>query len=312
MDACYEIGNVVELITPARFLFDAGQTPKAWNQKMLNDEHLKVMMYEQDSTKIFVNTDIKGGVAVTLRDKSKQFGAIKMFTALPELNNILNKVLQQHTGEFVNSIISNRGMYRFTDDYFKDYPQMAERIADGTGNMLTSKTFDLMPEAFSETAPNSDEYIGIYGRVSNERVHRYIKRAYIVPNEYIDTFNVFVPEANGSGAIGEVLSTPVIGRPVIGHTDTFLSIGRFKTEEEAEACLKYIKSKFARALLGILKVTQHNPPATWKYVPLQDFTASSDIDWSKSVAEIDRQLYKKYGLDQAEIDFIESHVKEMN
>lgn len=64
-------------------------------------------------------------------------------------------------------------------------------------------------------------------------------------------------------------------------------------------------------MLGILKVTQNNAKPTWKYVPLQDFTANSDIDWTVSVAEIDQQLYKKYGLAQEEIDFIESHVKEM-
>lgn len=46
-------------------------------------------------------------------------------------------------------------------------------------------------------------------------------------------------------------------------------------------------------------------------VPLQDFTTSSDIDWSKSIAEIDRQLYAKYGLDENEINFIETKVKEM-
>ena len=81
--------------------------------------------------------------------------------------------------------------------------------------------------------------------------------------------------------------------------------------DEAEATLKYVKTKFARAMLGILKVTQNNAKPTWKYVPLQDFTSSSDIDWSKSVHEIDLQLYRKYGLDEKEIEFIETHVKEM-
>lgn len=65
-------------------------------------------------------------------------------------------------------------------------------------------------------------------------------------------------------------------------------------------------------MLGILKITQHNPAPKWKHVPLQDFTSDSDIDWSQSVADIDRQLYAKYGLDDEEIQFIESHVKEMD
>ena len=64
-------------------------------------------------------------------------------------------------------------------------------------------------------------------------------------------------------------------------------------------------------MLGLLKVTQNNAKPVWKYVPLQDFTSKSDIDWSKSIHEIDLQLYKKYGLSKEERDFVESHVKEM-
>lgn len=120
-----------------------------------------------------------------------------------------------------------------------------------------------------------------------------------------------MPESNGTGAIGEVLSTPLIGEPLIGHTQTFLTIGKFDKKSIAENCMKYIKSKFARAMLGTLKITQHNSISTWKNVPLQDFTPNSDIDWTKSIPEIDQQLYAKYGLSQDEIAFIEEKVKAM-
>ncbi|HMV61141.1 MAG TPA: hypothetical protein PKC07_08040, partial [Agitococcus sp.] len=128
---------------------------------------------------------------------------------------------------------------------------------------------------------------------------------------------VIIPKANGSGAIGEVLSTPLIGEPLIGEpligfTETFISVGAFDNELEAQNCLKYIKSKFARTMLGVLKITQNNSKETWSKVPLQDFTPNSDIDWSKSIAQIDQQLYAKYGLNQEEIDFIESKVKAMD
>ena len=76
-------------------------------------------------------------------------------------------------------------------------------------------------------------------------------------------------------------------------------------------CLKSIKSKFLRALLGVKKATQHNPKDTWEFVPLQDFTEKSDIDWNKSIKEIDEKLYEKYGLSREEIDFIESMIKPM-
>jgi hypothetical protein len=80
MDQTYKVSKAVELITPARFLFNAGQTPKVWNEKMLNDSHLKVLDYEPDATKVFPNTDIKGGVAVTYRDERNNYGEIGIFT----------------------------------------------------------------------------------------------------------------------------------------------------------------------------------------------------------------------------------------
>jgi hypothetical protein len=135
-------------------------------------------------------------------------------------------------------------------------------------------------------------------------------------HDNLTKYKVILPKSNGSGALGEVLSTPLIGEPLIGepligYTQSFISIGSFESEEEASAAYKYIRSKFMRVMLGILKVTQDNNTDVWKYVPLQDFTSNSDIDWSKSVAEIDQQLYKKYGLSQDEQDFIESMIKPM-
>ena len=107
------------------------------------------------------------------------------------------------------------------------------------------------------------------------------------------------------------MSEPVVEKPGVGSTETFLSIGKFDTVSEAYAVEKYIKTKFSRALLSVLKVTQNGNKPVWKMIPLQDFSDNSDIDWSKSVHEIDLQLYRKYGLSNEEIDFIETHVKEM-
>lgn len=126
------------------------------------------------------------------------------------------------------------------------------------------------------------------------------------------TYRVALTAANGAGNLGEVLSSPLVLAPDIAVTQSFITIGAFDSETEAEACLKYVKSKFARTMLGVLKITQHNPAKTWKHVPLQDFTSNSDIDWSKPIAEIDQQLYAKYKLDTDEIEFIETHVKPMD
>ena len=92
LDASYEIADKVEMIHPARFLFNAGSTPKAWNEKMLSDPHLTVLHYESDSSKIFANTDIKGGVVITYRDKVKNYGAIEHFIVFDELRSIARKI----------------------------------------------------------------------------------------------------------------------------------------------------------------------------------------------------------------------------
>ena len=152
----------------------------------------------------------------------------------------------------------------------------------------------------------------IYGRANKQRCYKWCKRSYITHPENFAKYKVIIPKTNGSGAIGEVLSTPIIGTPIMGYTDTFISIGAFDTRDEAEACLRYVKTKFARTMLGILKATQDNPKETWRLVPLQDFTAESDIDWTQPVAEIDRQLYRKYGLNESEIAFVEEKVRPMD
>lgn len=311
MDASYSIARNVLLITPARFLFNAGQTPKEWNKKMLSDPHLKVLMYEQDSSKMFPNTDIKGGVVITYRNYKDNFGAIDVFTHTPELNTILHKV-NSIPNEEIAKIIYMSSCYRIKDTLFEDFPIYKDYFS--SGKFLHSNIFDKLPELFTDDIPSSiDEYFQVYGLQKGiGRTIHFMKRKYVDYPNNLPKWKVFVPKSNGSGALGEVLSTPLIGKPLIGHTQTFMSIGCFDTEQEAQNLLKYIKSKFARTMLGVLKVTQDNPPKTWKYVPLQDFTSSSDIDWTKSVHEIDLQLYDKYGLTAEERNFIETNVKEMD
>lgn len=309
----FSIANKVELISPARFLFNAGATPKDWNETMLNDEHFKVLHYEPKSDKIFVNTDIKGGVAITYRDITKSFGAIGAFTAFEELNSIKRKV-SAFNEDSLSDVVTNRGLYRYSKLAYDEQPKELSKTADAR---IAPSAFERMPTLFTDNKPDDGhEYIQIFGLLKGERFYKWFRKDYVKEVSNLYKYKVMIPKANGSGAIGEVLSTPLCGVPLCGvplcgFTETFISIGETDSKEEAEATLKYIKTKFARTMLGILKVTQNNAKPTWKYVPLQDFTENSDIDWSKSIHEIDLQLYRKYGLDEKEIEFIETHVKEM-
>lgn len=295
-DVAFKLAPIVTLITPGRFLFKAGQTPMEWMEKMLSDTHFKVIRYFQKSNIIFPNVDIKGGVAIGLRDVNREFGAIKFFSEFPELVSILSKVSHHVSfvsGEFAE-MVSSQGIYRFSEYALTNIPRISQIQGKGTAAKITSNAFENLPEIFVQSEQEcGNNGVRIMGRVKGSRQIRWINSQYLQTCEYLNYYNVFVPEANGTGAIGEVLSTPVIGVPVIGHTDTFLSIGKFASAEEASACLKYVKSKFARCLLGTLKATQHNPKDAWTNVPMQDFTSNSDIDWSKSIPGIDMQLYAK-------------------
>lgn len=312
MDTAYDVADKVELIHPARFLFNAGSTPKPWNKKMLHDEHFKILQYEEDSSKIFSNTDIKGGIAISYYDNSCSFGAIDIFTPYQLLNDILYKVRRAKDFQSFSDIVISSYSYHFTKKLYEDYPEAKNSLSKGHEYDLKSNVFTKMPQPFNEKEPNDGfEYLKILGRENNQRTYRYIRREYVTEVCNLFAYKVFMPGATGTGAFGETIACPIIGKPKTGSTETFLSIGVFSSLMEATAVASYIKTKFARAMFGVLKRTQANTPDKWKYVPMQDFTSNSDIDWSKSVSEIDKQLYAKYSLSDEEIDFIETNVKEM-
>ena len=313
MDESYKNAQIVELITPARWLFDAGKTPKEWNRKMLSNSHLKVLTYERDSSKIFSNTDIKGGVAITYFNSGKSISPIGRFIIYDEMRSVKEKV-QPFIDTNLSSWIYAPESYKFTKLMHDEHIDVEDKMSAGHKYDVTTNVLDKLKDlVFFEEKPNDgQEYVRIIGLENSKRAYRWIRSSYINPPDNFDYYKVILPKSNGSGAFGETLSSPFVGEKKTGHTQTFISVGQLETKIEAENLLKYLKTKFCRALLSILKVTQDNKRATWAFVPLQDFTSSSDINWSKSIAEIDEQLFDKYGLYEPERDFIRTKVKEMS
>lgn len=319
MDESFPLAEAVVLIHPGRFLFDAGSTPKAWNKKMLEDPHFKVLYYESDSKKIFPNVQLTGGVAISYHDTRKDFGHIGVFTSFNELNTILHKVIGHPSFEGMDKIVISRTAYRLTDKLHLDHPEAITQLSKGHAYDMASNIFERLPQVFlCEEPANGGSYIKMLGRKNSDRAYMFVQRDYVKPAPNLDSYKIVLARADGAaGTIGNpiparVLGTAVIEGPGVGTTESFLSIGSFPDRLTAENALKFVKTKFSRTLVSVLKTTQDITPDKWKYVPLQDFTPASDIDWSKSIPEIDRQLYAKYGLDASEIEFIETHVKEMS
>lgn len=316
MNLAKKVGTIQSLIMPARWTTGAGKGLGTFSKETLSDNHFKSFHLYTNSSDIFSNIDIKGGIVYFVRDanyagpaeilvtknseQNKRIGYLDknnlgVFIPYSELNNIFEKIRLSTDLEnrSLQKITSVRKPYGLCTDFF-----------------LNQTKYNLPPVSLKK---KSDDDIKIIGLLKGKRVIRYVPKDYPVPagNDSIYTYKVFVPYAYGSGMFGETIPEQVIGEKGMISTETFLRIGNFSTINEALALKKYLCTKFARSLIGILKITQHST-TTYKLVPLQNFKMNSEINWSESIPEIDQQLYKKYGLDQNEIDFIESKVKPMD
>lgn len=303
------IGQIVSLVMPARWMSGENgpyRETQHFIDEMLKGDHLQSFHLYPNSSDLFPNVDIKGGVCFFVWNRAyscdrvnytiTENGAYKkvltsfriaenVIIRFPELISILEKTKAIST-IYLNTWVSSRNPFGFISDLFTKNKEGVSRI--------------------SEEKQQDDDYL-VHGLLKNKRVIRYIPNSALKKNIHIaHSYKVFLPRANGSGVFGEVFSTPMMI-----CTETFLQIGVFDNCTEAENLLKYVKTKYFRTMVGIKKTAVFNYKECFTFVPLQDFTAASDIDWSRSVAEIDRQLYAKYGLSAEEVAFIEEKIKPM-
>lgn len=305
------------LIYPARWLYGSGKGLGKFNAKMLESKNIKSLTLFQESSKIFPNTDIKGGVLFTVFDKKYEGMAditvfdrenfkhsfesylntadSGIFIPFKEMVDIFKKVSKKTdlSSNSFQSIVSSRKPYGLSTNFFSNPSKYG------------------LPPIMSERVSNDD--LEIIGLEDSKRIKKYVNINYPIKTgtETIDKWKLFAGKAMGSGIFGEKVPDLPVGGPGTIATETFIRIGAFDSKGEAEAVKKYFYTKFFRALLGIVKTTQDAPSRVYKFIPLQDFTVNSDIDWLKSISEVDQQLYKKYELSKSEINFIEEKVKEM-
>ena len=314
VNSAEEIGDSVSMIMPARWLSGAGKGLNEFSKKMIKDPRIKSIDIFFNSKDVFPNVDVKGGICYFLwqRDYS---GPATVTTHTGNIKNTDERYLDETGGGIFIPFKELSSIYQKTK---------SDLIANGPIQKMMSvlKPYGLRTDIFQnqekyglppiQDVRQREDDLEIWGLENSKRTIKYIPKNYPIPLgiETIGKWKVFVPYAYGCGALGEQIPSPILGSPIQLCTETFLRYGSFDQKSEAEAALKYLKSKFFRVLVGILKTTQHST-TTFRLVPIQDFTNSSDIDWSKSIPEIDQQLYKKYNLSEDEIRFIEEKVSPM-
>ena len=305
-----DIATVNCFVQPSRWM-TGGKGLDDYRNTMIHDKHVKLLHDYADSKEVFANVDIKGGVCVYIRNEHYEGdckcirhdsygitesirplcdGTDSIFIREPMLVTIKNKV--DLSNGSIEDIASPRKPYGFRGDIFKNESKYG------------------LPKM--SNIPIKDGYT-VLGLDGLKRVNRYVDKNYPFPKKQnLNKYKLFVTRNYGCGEIGEIPATPVLATPTMACTETFIEIGSFDTQEELNNLYHYFCTKFFRAMVGVRKQDQGAARQVYHYVPLQDFTSNSDIDWTQSIANIDKQLYKKYNLSKEEIDFIETHVKEMN
>lgn len=293
--------NYISMIMPAKW-YSGGRGLDSFRQEMLNDKSIKVLVDFENSRDCFPTVDIAGGVCYFLRDSS---------------HNDKCTVINYNNGERISTV-------RFLNEYetfIRDHRtiEIIHKVCDESSLSLNQKVYSRKPfglRSFDKGFPaKPGRTIKLFGSdgiswLSESDVPQNLELA---PKWKVIMSKASAEHAGQSDKEGRkrIISRLEVLEPGTICTESYLLLDVFDEQYQAENLKKYMRTQFVRFLLGSILLTQNIVRDKFRYIPDQDFTAGSDIDWSKSVAEIDSQLYAKYLLSDEEIAFIESMIKPM-
>lgn len=300
----------MSFIIPTRW-YTGGKGLDDFRKSMLNDKHMELIHDYLTPEYIFSNTNIRGGVCYFLWNKN--------------YNNEVDLIrVVTHQNEKIISDIKRKFKIKEVDIFIRDAHAIA--ILD---RILKEKNIDFMTNYISSRKPfgidgnftESELFLSDKNELANIECYGkaksigYIKKDDVKNHkDWISVWKVYMPYVNNIGTeLNDDNQNTFIGEPNSVCTETFLVAGAELNLNKYEciALSKYLRSKFARFLHSLAKTSHHATAKTYQFVPLQDFSDKSDIDWSKSIAEIDQQLYAKYKFSKDEIDYVESKIKPM-
>lgn len=301
-------------IIPSRW-YIGGKGLDSFRDEMLNDQHLKELHDWLKPDEVFPNTNIRGGVCFFLWDNSYdnvknlsrvvtyENNEVKNDVMRPFKSGDLNIFIRENQAVGILRKISGNDNLQFTNSLISEYT--SSRKPFGFPGYFTKD------KKFHSSKSGLVDPVKCYGK----GIVGFVERSDIENrSEWINKWKIFTARANNIGIeLNDDNFNTIIGPPNTICTETYIVIGADLNLDEYSAnnLAKYLQSKFSRFLHSIAKASQDAAKSTYRFIPIQDFTSNSEIDWTKPLYEIDQQLYKKYQFDEDEIAFIESKIKVM-
>jgi len=284
--------NYISFIIPARW-FVGGKGLNEFRKEMLNDSRISKMTVYPDSKECFPDNHIEGGVCHFLWNRNNNDIDCLVTLSVEGKRTTQKRKLNEH-GE----------------DIFISHPlevSILEKITKQEIDFLEKKISSRKPFGIDSTfkskeeAQTSDKPIKLYQTKSIG----YISRDEVIKNhEWIDNWKVLVPKARGNqkGTTQLILGKPIVASPKTACTETYLVVDMFDNQSQAENLAKYVKTKFFRFMVSIVKKTQNSSKSSYRFVP--------DLDTTK--VWTDEELYSRYDLTEEEINFIEKGIKKID
>ncbi len=297
--------HYISMIIPSRWFAGGMKTLDVFRDEMIHDKRMVYIKDFVNAKDCFPTSSISGGVCFFLFDEdysgdctftnvfngieSTKIRPLDEFDTLIRYNNAVDIVHKLHSHNFTpfDNIISPLMPFGLPTNY--------------RGRFKPSQKYNL-----NLYASNGVTYI------SSDEINK--------GSEYVGKYKVLMSkmsaehagEPDKNGMFSVFTKSMKVLEPNEVCTHSYFLIGCFDTKEEAEAVLKYLKTRFVRFLVMITLTAVNLSKLVFFNVPMQDFSDDSDIDWCRSVTDIERQLYEKYELSNKEIELINSMIKPMN
>jgi hypothetical protein len=294
--------SYISMITKSDWTLEGtkGDRISDFKTRMINENKIEKIVHFPNSKDVFPNTEIDGGVSYFLINKEHNEKNIK-FVVVKDGKEYISERPISNDGKDVNINI--------TDIDYAIFNKIVKPNVKYIPTIISTRRpfgFDVLTQA------ELNAKTGDYKAYSYQGIG-YVNKKKITKNfDAVDKYNVYWGKANGGAvANGTMISDPLICGKNEVLSETYLFAGKFDNLQEAKNLQNYIKTKFFRYMIYVGFPKHNFTPNTYRFVPIQDFTSKSDIDWSKPINEINEQLYDKYNLSNNERKWIEEKIKEM-